>query len=112
MTAPYLDSMRLDERYADAAARAESLSNQLADLRDVFESLGLPSYADVASEMADTLTVQSIHMKRFEAESAPRPVLVECAECDWTGRRVDEYPDLDADGHMTPGILAELEVGR
>jgi phosphoheptose isomerase len=76
MTAPYLDSMRLDERYADAAARAESLSNQLADLRDVFESLGLTNYADVASEMADDLTVQSIHMKRFEAECSPRPVLV------------------------------------
>ena len=50
------NSMRLDERYSDAAIRARSISDQLADLRDIYDALGLPAYADVVSEMADDLT--------------------------------------------------------
>ena len=86
------NSMRLDERYADAATRARSISDQLADLRDIY---GLPAYADVASEMADDLTVQSIHMTRLEKEHEP----------------TNDHPVL-VDGFVTPGILAELERAR
>ena len=88
-------SMRLDERYSDAAIRARSISDQLADLRDIYDALGLPAYADVVSEMADDLTVQSIHMTRLEKEHEP----------------TDDHPVL-VDGFVTPGILAELERAR
>ena len=89
------NSMRLDERYSDAAIRARSISDQLADLRDIYDALGLPAYADVVSEMADDLTVQSIHMTRLEKEHEP----------------TDDHPVL-VDGFVTPGILAELERAR
>lgn len=89
------NSMRLDERYADAATRARSISDQLADLRDIYDALGLPAYADVVSEMADDLTVQSIHMTRLEKEHEP----------------TNDHPVL-VDGFVTPGILAELERAR
>ena len=89
------NSMRLDERYSDAAIRARSISDQLADLRDIYDALGLPAYADVVSEMADDLTVQSIHMTRLEKEHEP----------------TNDHPVL-VDGFVTPGILAELERAR
>ena len=90
------NSMRLDERYSDAAIRARSISDQLADLRDIYDALGLPAYADVVSEMADDLTVQSIHMTRLEKEHEP----------------TNDHPVL-VDGFVTPGILAELsEVSK
>ena len=89
------NSMRLDERYSDAAIRARSISDQLADLRDIYDALGLPAYADVVSEMADDLTVQSIHMTRLEKEHEP----------------TSDHPVL-VDGFVTPGILAELERAR
>lgn len=91
------NSMRLDERYADAASRARSISDQLADLRDIYDALALPAYADVVSEMADDLTVQSIHMDRLEKEHEP----------------TNERPVLVDESFVTPGILAELsEVSK
>lgn len=64
----YAETMTPAEKHEALSSELLSVACKLVDIAATFAVIGLPSYADVATEMADTCLTQSCHLKQLAAK--------------------------------------------